>query len=101
MSLYWKNPDPRKYVNVVPTSAITGEGIPDLLQLVVKLTQSMMAERLMFVDDTQCTGEGVVWASGAGSMALAEWVRAGMARAAGSKRSVYRSGMHTDAAADR
>jgi hypothetical protein len=25
VSLYWKNPDPRKYVNVVPTSAITGE----------------------------------------------------------------------------
>lgn len=24
VSLYWKNPDPRKYVNVVPTSAITG-----------------------------------------------------------------------------
>lgn len=56
VSLYWKNPDPRKFVNVVPTSAITGEGIPDLLQLIVKLTQSMMQERLMFVADTQCTG---------------------------------------------
>ena len=55
MSLYWKNEDPRKFVNVVPTSAMTGEGIPDLLQLMVKLTQTMMAERLMFVDDTQCT----------------------------------------------
>ncbi len=39
ISLYWKNPDPRKFVNVVPTSAHTGEGIPDLLQLLVKLTQ--------------------------------------------------------------
>ncbi len=55
VSLYWKNPDPRKFVNVVPTSAITGEGIPDLLQLMVKLTQTMMSDRLMFVNDTQCT----------------------------------------------
>ena len=50
MALYWKNSDPRKYVNVVPTSAITGEGIPDLLQLVVKLTQTMMGDRLTFVE---------------------------------------------------
>lgn len=39
VALYWKNPDPRKYVNIVPTSAITGEGLPDMLQLVVQLTQ--------------------------------------------------------------
>lgn len=55
VSLYWKNPDPRKYVNVVPTSAITGEGIPDLLQLMVKLTQSMMQDRLTLLDETQAT----------------------------------------------
>ena len=33
VALYWKNPDPRSYVNVIPTSAVTGEGIPDLLQV--------------------------------------------------------------------
>jgi translation initiation factor 5B len=55
VSLYWKNTDPRKYVNVVPTSAITGEGIPDLLQLMVKLTQSMMQDRLTLLSETQCT----------------------------------------------
>lgn len=35
VALYWKNPDPRSFVNVVPTSAISGEGLPDLLQLMV------------------------------------------------------------------
>ena len=43
VALYWENPDIRKYVNIVPTSAITGEGIPDLLQLLVKLTQVSQA----------------------------------------------------------
>ena len=39
MALYWENKDMRKYVNIVPTSAHTGEGLPDMLQLLVKLTQ--------------------------------------------------------------
>ena len=39
----------------MPTSAITGEGISDLLQLMVKLTQTMMSDRLMYVDSTECT----------------------------------------------
>jgi translation initiation factor 5B len=55
VALYWKNKDPKSFVNIVPTSAITGEGIPDLLQLLVKLTQSLMVERLMFVPELQCT----------------------------------------------
>jgi hypothetical protein len=70
VSLYWKNPDPRRYVNVVPTSAITGEGIPDLLQLMVKLTQSMMQERLTLLSETQCT----VSAKGFRAMWFRAWV---------------------------
>jgi len=54
-ALYWDNPDVRTYVNVVPTSAITGEGIPDLLFMLANLTQSRMADRLAYVDDVQCT----------------------------------------------
>lgn len=45
VALYWENPDPRRYANVVPTSAITGEGLPDLMQLLVKLTQDFMSDR--------------------------------------------------------
>ena len=38
----------REYVQLVPTSAITGEGIPDLLMLVVQLTQNLMERQLYF-----------------------------------------------------
>lgn len=42
--LYWKNDDPMHTVSMVPTSAITGEGIPDLLLWLVKLTQVTYGE---------------------------------------------------------
>jgi translation initiation factor 5B len=45
--LYYLNKDPRKTVSVVPTSALTGEGIPDMLALVVSLTQKLLVDRLM------------------------------------------------------
>ncbi len=37
--LHYENKDFRKTVSLVPTSAITGEGIPDLLLLLVRLAQ--------------------------------------------------------------
>ena len=61
VALYWKNPDPRKYVNIVPTSAISGEGIPDMLQLVVQLTQvSLFIANVQYPDLTlpSCTAYG-------------------------------------------
>jgi translation initiation factor 5B len=45
----------RKFINVVPTSAITGEGIPDLIHTLVDLTQTRMVERLQFFNAVQCT----------------------------------------------
>lgn len=42
-------------MSLVPTSAFTGEGIPDLLMLLVQLTQKMMPERLYFSEEVQCT----------------------------------------------
>ena len=55
VELYWQNKDPRRVVNIVPTSAITGEGVCDLEWLIVKLMQTMAAERLMFAEALQCT----------------------------------------------
>ncbi|BBN08146.1 translation initiation factor 5B [Marchantia polymorpha subsp. ruderalis] len=53
--LYYKNKEIRKVVSIVPTSAISGEGVPDLLMLLVQLTQKMMEEKLMYVAEVQCT----------------------------------------------
>lgn len=53
--LYWDNQDLGRTVSFVPTSAITGEGVPDILMLLTKLTQDRLAKSLAFVDILQCT----------------------------------------------
>jgi len=53
--LYYKNKDFRKEISLVPTSAHTGEGIPDLLLLLVQLTQHLMADQLLKLTTLQAT----------------------------------------------
>lgn len=53
--VFYKNTDVRKYVSLVPTSAITGEGIPDLLSLLVQLTQERMTASLMYLSELEAT----------------------------------------------
>ncbi|KAL1343421.1 hypothetical protein HN51_029807 [Arachis hypogaea] len=53
--LYYKNKEMGETFNIVPTSAISGEGIPDLLLLLVQWTQKTMAEKLTYSDEVQCT----------------------------------------------
>eukprot|EP01059_Diplonema_ambulator_P023145 TRINITY_DN3856_c2_g1_i1.p1 TRINITY_DN3856_c2_g1~~TRINITY_DN3856_c2_g1_i1.p1 ORF type:complete len:818 (+),score=448.76 TRINITY_DN3856_c2_g1_i1:45-2498(+) len=53
--LYTQNKNFLKNVSLVPTSAHTGEGVPDLLLLMVQLTQRHMKERLEFSEELQCT----------------------------------------------
>jgi translation initiation factor 5B len=45
--LYDENKDFGRYVSLVPTSAITGEGIPDMIM--------RMSERLMYLSELECT----------------------------------------------
>lgn len=52
---YYKNKDFSRVVSLVPTSAHTGEGVPDMLMLIIKLTQERMAERLMYISTLECT----------------------------------------------
>ncbi|KAL0481547.1 translation initiation factor 5B [Acrasis kona] len=53
--LYYKNKDFTNNVSLVPTSAITGEGLPDLLALMVQLTQKHMVKKITYQTKIQCT----------------------------------------------
>ncbi|KAI3876160.1 hypothetical protein MKW98_029112 [Papaver atlanticum] len=53
--LYYKNTEMGETYSIVPTSAISGEGIPDLLLLLVKWTEKTLVEKLMFTNEIQCT----------------------------------------------
>lgn len=53
--LYWENDDVEDYISLCPTSAVTGEGIPDLLMTLIRYSQEYLVEKLMFYDYLQCT----------------------------------------------
>ena len=53
--LYYRNKNMSRYVSLVPTSAISGEGVPDLLQLLTTLTQTRMSSSLMYLSELECT----------------------------------------------
>ena len=53
--LYYENKSMTKNVSLVPTSAHTGEGIPDMIKLLVHLTQERMTSKLMYLSEIECT----------------------------------------------
>lgn len=53
--LFHRNKNMSRYVSVVPTSAHTGEGIPDMIKLIIKLTQERMTNNLMYLSEVECT----------------------------------------------
>lgn len=53
--LYYDNKNFARNVSIVPTSAITGEGVPDMIMLLVNLTQQRMSDRLMYLSELECT----------------------------------------------
>lgn len=52
---YWENDDPRTVVSVIPTSGITGEGIPDLLAVIVKYTSIFLKTKMKVKEAFNCT----------------------------------------------
>ncbi|KAF4552008.1 Eukaryotic translation initiation factor 5B-like protein [Elsinoe fawcettii] len=53
--LFFENKSMARNVSLVPTSAHTGEGIPDMLKLIVQLTQERMTNQLMYLSEVECT----------------------------------------------
>ncbi|XP_006459793.1 hypothetical protein AGABI2DRAFT_184341 [Agaricus bisporus var. bisporus H97] len=53
--LYYENKNFARNVSLVPTSAVTGEGVPDMINLLVNLTQQRMSDRLMYLAELECT----------------------------------------------
>lgn len=53
--LFYQNKSMAKFVSLVPTSAHTGEGIPDMLKLIIQLTQERMVGSLMYLSEVQAT----------------------------------------------
>ncbi|XP_022829720.1 eukaryotic translation initiation factor 5B [Spodoptera litura] len=47
-ALFYENPDPRTYVSLVPTSAVTGEGMGNLLAMIVQACEGPLHKRLVF-----------------------------------------------------
>ena len=66
--MYWENKDPSSYFSVVPTSGVTGEGIPDLLSVISKYTQIFMKNKMVVKqDEFNCTVMEVKMIEGLGA----------------------------------
>lgn len=54
-ALFYENTDPKTYISLVPTSAITGEGMGNLLFMITDFCQNILTKRLMYSDELQAT----------------------------------------------
>ena len=65
---YWNNEDYKTYISAVPTSAMTGEGIPDILGMIVKFCQTKLKNKVTERNEEfQCTVLEVKKISGIGT----------------------------------
>lgn len=54
-SLYWENQNLKGEVSIVPTSALTGEGVPDLLYMIMRLSHVAVPKRLYVKKEFRCS----------------------------------------------
>lgn len=55
VALYWDNQDQKEYLSFIPTSAITGEGMNDLILNLCKMGQGPYRTQLEEQDEFECT----------------------------------------------
>mmetsp|Transcript_62284 Transcript_62284/g.157395 ORF Transcript_62284/g.157395 Transcript_62284/m.157395 type:complete len:1365 (+) Transcript_62284:122-4216(+) len=51
VALYWENEEPGRTVSIIPTSALTGEGVPDLLYMALRSAQTVMPSEIEVKED--------------------------------------------------
>ncbi|GAB1601092.1 eukaryotic translation initiation factor 5B-like isoform X1 [Argonauta hians] len=54
-ALFYENKNVREYINVVPTSAHSGDGMGNLLATICELTQTLLAKRISYSEELQAT----------------------------------------------
>jgi len=54
-SLFWENPDPTDYISLVPTSAHSGDGMGNLMGMLVEMSQTFLSQRLSYTEELQAT----------------------------------------------
>lgn len=54
-ALYYKNKDIKNYISLVPTSAHSSDGIGNLMALLIEFSQTILAKRVSYSSDLQCT----------------------------------------------
>lgn len=49
-ALYFENPNQREYVSLVPTSAHSGDGMGNLIDLIIDYSQNLLSKRITFIE---------------------------------------------------
>ncbi|KCZ76464.1 translation initiation factor aIF-2 [Anncaliia algerae PRA109] len=52
--LYSENKEPKKFISLVPTSAITGEGLNILINMILKMSETFMKKKVTLSDKFEC-----------------------------------------------
>jgi translation initiation factor 5B len=52
--LGWKNTSPKDTINIIPVSAISGQGIPNLLKIVIDYSQTVLKKQIEWISELEC-----------------------------------------------